>query len=157
MEIAMAGTWVLVADRARARLFDLQRSAGPDARTRFALAEIAGFNEPEGRLRPRDLESDRPPATHDRFGHASHAIEPHTTPEDKERARFASTLTGVLEDGRQAGRFGSLVIVATPRFLGTLNAAMPPPLRRCVTAEVGKELVDADAPTLLEAIGALGR
>ncbi len=152
----MSGTWILVADRAKARLFDLQRVAEPDGHRHPVLAEIGGFSEPEGRLRPRDLESDRPPATHDRFGHASHAIEPHTTPEDKERARFARSLVEVLEDGRLAGRFGSLVIVATPRFLGALNAEMAPPLRRCVTAEVAKELVDADASTLLEAIGATG-
>lgn len=152
----MSGTWVLVADRASARVFDLQHAAGPDGHKHAVLAEIRGFSEPEGRLRPRDLESDRPPATHDRFGHASHAIEPHTTPEDKQRARFARSLVEVLEDGRNAGRFGSLVLVATPRFLGALHAEMEPPLRRCVTVEVPKELVGADASTVLEAIGATG-
>lgn len=151
----MTGTRILVADRARARLFDLVPALPrPGEASGPALVEIADITAPEGRLRPRELEADRPPSTHDRFGPGSHAIEPHTAPEDKQRARFARELCDLLEDGRIHRRFESLVVVATPRFLGALHAAMHAGLRACVTREIASELVDADHATLLAAIGA---
>lgn len=150
----MAATWVLVADRARARLFEwLPPSPQPGEASRPVLMELADIAAPEGRLRPRDIEADRLPSTHAPFGPGSHAIEPRTQPQDRQRARFARELCDLLEDNRLAGRFESLVLVASPRFLGALNSAMDRPLRRCVATQVARELVEADQARLMAAIG----
>lgn len=152
-------TWILVADRARARLFTcpgdaLSRLDGPTPPAE--LMEIGDFADPEARMPARELESDRPPTTHDRFGHGRHAIEPHTPAADKATHHFAAALCEVLEHGQVDGRFDQLVLVAPPRFLGALNAAMNPNLRRSVVGELPKDLVGSDAATLLQAVAREG-
>lgn len=134
----MSVTWVLVADRARARLFSLD----PEAK---ALEEVEDFVNTEGRTRARELQSDRPQTSHDRFGDGRHAIEPHTSAEEKSAARFAGQLDRMLELGRTGHRYRDLVLIAPPRFLGTLNAALGAQVRACVVSEVAKEMTQADA------------
>jgi protein required for attachment to host cells len=133
-EPAMSTTWILVSDRARARLFSLVPGAGD-------LQELSDFVNPLGDV--RTFEGERPPSTHDRIGHASHGIEPHTTPEEKSARAFASQLAGAVEHGRVEHRFQDLVLIAPAHFLGALNTALGPQERRCVVSEVCKDLVDA--------------
>lgn len=83
----MAATWVVVADRAKARFFAFDPT---DAEAGFL--EIVDFPNPDGRLSAWELGEERSPSTHDRMGHGRHAIEPHTTPEDKVAHRFAAAL-----------------------------------------------------------------
>ena len=77
----MADTWVLVADSARARVFEVTREDP-------TLREIAVFTNPEGRIAPRELRHDRLPRVNESMGHARHAIEPHTSLKRKSTDRF---------------------------------------------------------------------
>ena len=83
----MAATWVVVADRAKAWFFSFDPS---DAEAGFL--EIVDSPSPDGRLSAWELGEERSPSTHDRMGYGRHAIEPHTTPEDKVAHRFAAAL-----------------------------------------------------------------
>ena len=67
---------------------------------------------------------------------ARHAIEPHTPLVDKSDQRFADVLGDELAQACQSHRCGHLVLVAPPRFLGMLHAAMDPPLRDRVSGEL---------------------
>ncbi|WP_181952560.1 host attachment protein [Vulcaniibacterium gelatinicum] len=139
----MSTTWILVADRARARLFamsDEDRS----------LHEIEDFLNPDGRAAGREIEQDRPPRTHDRFGASRHAIEPRTTLREKTARNFAQTLDAALERGRAGHRYDQLVLIAPPQFLGTLNSVLDKQVRACVAAEVPNDLTLADADAVLE-------
>ena len=86
----MSITWILVADRSRARLLSLDSEES-------IVRQRECFSNSEGRMRPRELESDRPPTTHDRFGHGRHAVEPHTPSAEKVADRFARALRAALQ------------------------------------------------------------
>lgn len=143
----MSATWILVADRSRARLFTLGDS---DQR----LVELESFVSVEGRLPGRELESDRPPRTHDRFGEGRHAIEPRIRPREKIARRFASLLGDRLERARKDNRYDDLVLVAPPRFMGELNAALGAHAGACVVAKVSKDMTAAAVTDVHDALPA---
>ena len=139
----MPETWILVADRARARLFSL--AAGAEG-----MDEIGNFVNPEARTPDHMLEHARRPARmHDRFGESRHAIEPRTATRDKSAARFADLLGSALELGHATRRFRHLVLIAPPRFLGTLHATLATRLREAVALRVAKNLTRRSPATIL--------
>ena len=129
----MKSTWVLVADRARARLFNLVGEGSQ-------LDELRDVANPDARVPAADVVRDRKPRTQESMGSARHAIEPHTTLEEKVSERFARELEVVLEEGRVQHRYERLVLVAPPGFLGTLNQILGKQLRGHVVLEVNKDL-----------------
>ena len=138
----MSATWILVADGAKARLFAV-------AEKDRSIIEIEDRVHPEGTASGRELLQDRPPSTHDRFGHSRHSIEPHTSLRQKSAEVFARELSDVLERGRLDRRYREIVLIAPAHFLGTLKAALNKHIRACVTAELPKDLTQADARTIL--------
>ena len=139
----MADAWILVADSARARLFEF---TGGDP----GLAEIAVFTNPEGRIAKKELRRDRLPRVNESMGGSRHAIEPHTSLAQKSTDRFAHTLSHELEQGRSSRRFRKLVLVAAPRFMGALHGAFDEALRKCVVAEVKRNLTLLSAAKIRE-------
>lgn len=136
----MSTTWILVADSARARLF--AASEQDDG----ALVELEDFLNPESR--GRELEADRPPRTFESVGNVRHAIEDHTSYDQKSLEFFARELEAVLERGRVGHRYDDLVVIAPPHFLGTLNRTMGKHVRASVIAELPNDLSSADAQTI---------
>ncbi len=125
--------WVLVADKARARLFE----AFGDKQ---GLMELEAWTNPDARAKGRDLQSDRPTRSFDRFGPGRHATGPEVEPKEKSVERFAHDLGEALERGRVEHRFEKLVLVAPPAFLGALNESLGKSLRDCVTLSIDKNL-----------------
>lgn len=136
----MRTTWILAADRAKARLFSFD--GDPDS-----ITELEDFVNPNGH--GRQPAQDRPPRTHDRQGASRHVIEPRTSPRDKADESFARELDSVLERGRVDHRYQDLVLIAPPRFLGALNAALSSHVRARVVAELPKGVAGADAQDIL--------
>lgn len=128
----MQPTWILVADRARARIFEMSDHA--------PLAEVACFTSPESRVRARETTRERLPRTNNSMDSARHAIEPHTSLREKTTQRFARLLGDALERGHHEHRYERLVLAAPPRFLGTLHSALDEPLRGCVVGEIRHDL-----------------
>lgn len=126
----MGNTWVLVADGARARLFELGEE-------NQAWSELACFVNEEGR---RTRATRELPRTQESVGRARHVIEPHTSERDKRLGRFADTLVAALEQGYGERRFQSLMIAAAPRFLGMLHSRLGKALRGCLAGEVRHNL-----------------
>lgn len=129
----MESTWVLVADRGRARLFKLVGEGSQ-------LDELRSFANPDARVPAAEVVRDRKPRAQESMGSARHAIEPHTTLDEKVSERFARELEAVLEEGRVQHRYQRLVLVAPPAFLGTLNQVLGKQLRALVVLEVNKDL-----------------
>ena len=111
----MQPTWILVADRVRARLFS-PNDAGD------ALDELQDFFNPEGR---------KPGEVYKR---------PKTVAEEKVASRFARQLSDVLERGRVDHCYERLILAAPPRFLGVLHNALGKEVRAHVVAQVDKDL-----------------
>lgn len=146
----MQATWILVADRVRARLF----AAGPNGAT---LTELQDLVSPDGRHPEAPYAHDRPPRAIESMGGARHAIEPHTTPEEKASTRFAQDLHDVLERGRVDHRYERLILAAAPGFLGDLRQHLGKQVRACVVAEMDKDLTTLPATEIAERLQPLLR
>ena len=141
-------TWILVADEARARLLEAQQADG-------AVVEHQSFIHEEGRQHPRDVVADRLPRAQESVGGARHAIEPRTDLETIEASRFAHALSAVLESGRVAHRYERLVLVAPPRFLGALRAALPDAVQQRVVGSLPKDVTREPAEAIGERVRTL--
>jgi protein required for attachment to host cells len=133
---------IVVADESEARFYDIG-----GARARLQLA--GRVENPSGRLRDRDLKSDRPGRVFDRAptaGQRRAAVAHHATggerrPHKQEAQRFARQIVRTLEAARREDQFDRLVLMAGAPFLGMLRAALRKSVRAPVIAEVPKDLV----------------
>lgn len=137
----MSKTWLLVADAAKARLFEIPRKGA-------GLTEIACFTHPDSRSPGQHPEHGRQGRTQESANSARHAIEPHTTLQEKHATQFADQLRDVIRQGRMENRYEQLVLMAPPRFLGVLRDRLDEQSLKCVVAEVGNDLL-ALSPTEL--------
>lgn len=140
-------TWILVANSARARLFEAGKSDG-------ALHELADFADASARQPGSASTQDRRPRVQESHGQARHAIEPHTSPEEKAAQEFAHALADMLNHGRVEHDFQRLVLVAAPRFLGHLREALNEEVGKLVVRSVDQDQTRAspeDIQALLHA------
>ncbi|MEQ8483230.1 MAG: host attachment protein [Pseudomonadales bacterium] len=137
----MGNTWVVVADGARARLFNRHRNR--------KLEEFDVLLSPQHRLHEGDLVSDRDGRAADGNG-GGHAMGNKNATKDHEMAVFAKRLAGRLEDARNAGEIDRLVLVAAPRFLGQLRTQLSSSVADMVALTIDKELTTLPADKLAE-------
>jgi protein required for attachment to host cells len=128
----MKNTWVLIAHRGGARVFE---NKGPGK----GLILLQDIPHPEGKLKSKDLGSDEPGRSFDSHG-ARHSFEQEVGPAAHVSEVFARQIAGILEEGRVGHRYGRLVLVAEARFLGILRAALSRETSTLVTATVNKDL-----------------
>ena len=140
----MALTWILVADRSGAHIW---QTRGRN------LDHVKGIAPPEGRLHDGELESDAAGRSFASHGKGSDAMEKSESPSETVAKRFAKELADVARDARAKGAFERLFLVAEPGFLGMLEGALDDPTRQAVAGTVKKRLVDADAAHLVKALG----
>lgn len=131
-------TWILVAHRAGAVLYASHGSGLP-------LSRVAEIANPDGRLKAGDVESDRPGRAFDRVGGGRHSMSvEESAPEHLARA-FVQQLVERLERGRLNHSFGRFALIAPPKLLGQLRAALPDSLRTLLVAALAKDLARSDA------------
>jgi protein required for attachment to host cells len=135
----MANTWILAANRSKARIFEMQKLHAP-------LVEIADFVDPEGRANDRDINSD----AYGRFYGKGERVQGHSTttdisPGQHEAERFAERLRDYLDRAHGEQRFDKLWIVAAPAFLGVLRSKLGKSLHDAIELEVNKD-VPTQAP-----------
>ncbi len=130
--------WVVVADRAIARIFE--QLDGPCSE----LRSVTTLRHPESRERMSDEVTDGPGsfAGGNIAGHESG--EPQTDYRHRTAEVFAREVAEYLEAARQRREFGQLTIVAPPLFLGTLREAMSAPLARFIRHELHKDYTHLD-------------
>jgi len=130
----MDTTWIVVADRSRARIFE-------EVRSPRAVQEIADFVNPAGRAHHRELTTDAEGRSRSTgLGTRAHAASPGTPADVHEAERFARQIADHLERARNAHRYGALWLVAAPRFLAMLRKSLSRELRKTVAAEIDKDL-----------------
>jgi protein required for attachment to host cells len=135
-----AKTWVLVADGGRARVLE---NSGDALAPRLEQVWARTLANPPA----RDQGSDRPGRYHDGMSPHRSAVEAtdfHAEAEKTFMAEVATKLDGEVA----AGRFKDLVVVAEPRALGHLRAAMSARLKTHVRAEIAKDYTSAAADTI---------
>jgi protein required for attachment to host cells len=130
----MARTWILVADGARARLFEQD----PEVRSGFKPAAEREFSGTSAHA--REIASDRPGRTFDRAGEGRHAMEPSSDPLRHAKLEFARDLAEHLRQAVGQHAFDRLIVIAAPRTLGDLRDLLPATVRERVVAEIDKDL-----------------
>lgn len=139
---------ILVADAGKAHLFRR-------AMRRGALEETATYVNPEARQLSHELAEGRPGRTYESHGSARHAMEPRSDPHIRAEEAFAKLLVDEVSRHMAADRACGLVLIAAPRFLGSLRAALPAPLARRVALEVDKDLLRLPEQELRQRVGEL--
>lgn len=141
----MNKTWILIAHRAGARIFE---NDGPGT----GLKHVDAIAHPEGRLEDKALGSDKPGRSFDSHGPGRHALGKEHGPAETVAQEFAHALAARLDAGRTKHAYGKLVLVAEPRFLGMLRAALSPQTAALVSATLDRDLggtADHDMPSHL--------
>jgi protein required for attachment to host cells len=145
------GTWVVVADACRARVF-------VDHGQREGLEERTGFTRPGGREHVRDRVSDRSGMKPAAGGLGVRAgLTPEVDPKEAEARAFARFLADNLKRHRNHEDFKDLVLAAPPHFLGLLRAALDETVSRRVVASFDKDYITLDAPELARRIMVLAK
>lgn len=141
---------ILVADRTEARLY---RTAERDGER--CLLAIGALTHPAGRLRPRQIASDRAgrvfaraktgagPASARRGGTDGEA-----DPRQAELERYVRGLVAVVA-AEQRRLKASVVLIAGPQLLGLMRSVMPAALSAALTREIRKDYLHASEDALL--------
>lgn len=139
-------TWILIADGAHARLF---ANRGPGKGIE-ALEAINGDHRPD-----HELVRDGLGRTFESAGEMRHAIAPKTDPHRELKRDFAKELAEMLDRRLSEKAYDRLVIVAPPKALGDLRAALSPHVKPLVYAELDKDLVKTPTAELPSHLGAV--
>ncbi len=137
----MSKTWVVVAEKSRARIFELENRRAP-------LNELQDFTYPEARAHERDLTSDLPGRAFDGMESSSHATGTRVGPKKQEAINFAKDLCDHLDAANGNGHFEKLIIIAAPAFLGLLRKNFSEPLKKQIVKEIDKNLVQHDVEAI---------
>lgn len=141
----MTTTWILIAHRGGARLFE---NNGPGK----GMALVENIPHPEGRLKNGEINSDKSGRAFDSFSRR-HGMSPNQEATDQVATVFAKHLCDKLDKARSNNRYARLVMVADPRFLGELRATLNKNTAALVSATLDKDLggvEDRDLPGFLE-------
>lgn len=139
----MAGSWIIVADSSRARIF------WPVQQGR-ALDQVAEFLNPAARAHERDLTTDRPGRTFDSEGPGRHAMSENVSPKQHEAWKLCKELADFIETARAQGRFDRLILVAGPALLGELRKTLSDHTSRLIVDTQDKNLSDMTAEEILK-------
>lgn len=141
-------TWILIADGAHARLF---ANHGPGKGIEAVEGGVInGDHRPD-----HELVRDSAGRTFESVGETRHAITPKTDPHRELKRTFAEHLAELMDRKFAAKAFDRLVIVAPPKALGDLRAALSDHLKPHIYAELDKDLVKTPTAELPEHLGAV--
>lgn len=110
--------WVIVADESRVRLFHREKKYSD-------LETVEQFENSALRPKTADYLADRGGRSFDSHGRGRHTlVKEKSNPKSMAAMDFARQIAERVANARQGGEFSQLAIVAAPRFLGRLRAAL---------------------------------
>jgi len=144
----MTTTWVVVAHQTAARFMECLPGH------KRSLRLLRELENPDGRKKNQDLESDRSGEsfTGVRSMGGQRAMHHEQSAHEHVSERFAQTIASQLQHARGAGEFDDLILVAEPKFLGRLRAALDPATAHRVVGSVTKDLAHVPAQSVAEHI-----
>jgi protein required for attachment to host cells len=162
----MQTTWIITANAGRARFFSESDPAKP-------LQELEDMVNSAVRLRDIETQTDETGPTaatnsshniggaegvglahNAKAGAPNKAYQPAQTPAEHETERFAKDVSHYLLKAHQEGRFDSLVISASPQFLGALRSFMDTQVKSLIKREFNKDYTHFNAQQLREQLHA---
>ncbi len=133
----MSITWIVVANSATARVFQIEKNG--------SIKEVETLVHAQSRLHGRDLTSDRPGRTHESVGFGRSPLEQPTSPKEVEFALFAKLVAEYLHNSQKEDKFQKLHLSAGPHFLGLLRQEILPIVADTIQSEIDKDLTNMTA------------
>jgi protein required for attachment to host cells len=126
--------WILIADASGARIVFSQSVRAP-------LTLVREFNNPRGRQRSQDLDTDIPGRVSKAGAPGTRAaMQPQTTTHEEAAIQFARELAVTLKKELDKGSYNALSVVAPPHFLGILRSELDKNVQQTVRGTVDKDL-----------------
>ncbi|WP_298135564.1 host attachment protein [Acidiferrobacter sp.] len=147
-------TWILVADRMRARIVVKPNAVPANGRSWEELEPLI-YSEAGSPEHVPGADKSGHVLDHKLSGHQ--AMRTSTSPKEEAAERFAKTVARVLDKARMNHLYESLILVAEPRFLGTLHANLSPQTAKKVIDKIPKDLAARPYKELTEDLRALLR
>jgi protein required for attachment to host cells len=135
-------TWILVANRAGARIFD---------RDGRKLRLIRTIDHPEGRRSDQDIE----PGPRRTFDSHAQGHDARSSPHEQDAESFARGLAAELLLGRTQHRVDRIVLVAEPHFLGLVRQELDDETSRLVVGTLPKDLAKAEIDAVQDHVDAV--
>ncbi|MBI1861531.1 MAG: host attachment protein [Deltaproteobacteria bacterium] len=138
---AKGAAWIVVAHRSLAQVFE-------HSERRSGLKMVREFPYPKGRMKGKDLLSDRPGRSFDshskaRGGHQTggprHSMSSRESPANQGITVLSERVANWLETARQKSQYDELILVAEPHFLGRLKSHFSRQTTRLITEEREKD------------------
>ncbi|OYV46032.1 MAG: hypothetical protein B7X12_06740 [Halothiobacillus sp. 20-53-49] len=144
----LMNTWVVVADAARARVFEVTDNTGAytgtahapatSAPAQGALREIEDLSHPASRLHDQDLASDAPGISSVKGMQSKFGMQEIVPPKEEEAIRFAKEVSDRLK--HHLAKFDRLYVIAAPHFLGLLRHDWDKGVQAKIAAELDLDL-----------------
>jgi protein required for attachment to host cells len=134
-------TWILIADGARARIFE---NDGPG----HGISELTQHAREIDLKASRDIDADAPGRTFDSGGQGRHAMEPPTDAKKHEKQSFHAELADLLKKSLDKGAYDRVVLVAPPATLGDLRGSLDKTVLNVIHGELAKDLTKVSAHDL---------
>lgn len=125
-------TWLLIAQKAEARVYEVGKSK--------EVKLVQKFDHPSARLKDHELNSDRPGRSFTSGDSSRHSYSQEHGPTEQHAIDFSKEIAHFLEKARTDHRFGKLMLVAGPNFLGKLRHEMSTDTSELITMELDKNL-----------------
>lgn len=132
-------TWMVVANRSEARLFEL---SGRGTKARQQLKLLKKMENPKGRLKSGEINAERPGISTSSVTFARGRLAKKQSPEDRIAQIFAKSISEELERGCNEHLFDHLILVIEPNFLGVVRAALSKKTFKAVSETFHKDLVN---------------
>ena len=105
------------------------------------MVEIEDMVNPSARVHETELTSDLPGRTFDSVGQGRHRMEPSVETNQQQIIAFAKKIADRLAGARKKGEFDSLIMAASPSFLGILRQNLDTNTEKTIKQTINKDLV----------------
>lgn len=142
----MKTTWIVLANAARARIFEARERDTPPV-------EIHSLVHGASRMKGGELRLDRGGHTElhgSDTGQGGAAYQPKTDARDKEHTAFAREIAQLLHKGVSSRACERVLLAASAPFLGELRAALDPAVAQVVADSVASDLTGLETLPLRE-------
>ena len=138
----MDTTWIVVASRDEVRIFE--RKGKKD------LTLVTDIGNPEGKLHPRDLVSDKAGTSSDNRMRRRLAYSTEQSPKERSLINFYREIGDQIDLALNKQKFDRLILIAEPRLLGILRSVLPSSVHNVIIQEIHKDLAFATEEQIME-------
>lgn len=135
--------WVVVANGSECKVFLINLKEKH-------IELLRKFESPEARVHAIELTSDKPGKAYESVGILGHGMAPKFNQHTKEKAKFAHMIATFLNDELNLHSFKSLILMASPEFLGEIRKYLHKNTISKIVKEKNKDLVHAQEAEILE-------